>query len=53
VEDEEARRHAVVVEEHSFTNGDDKWSYGSVNSSNFLPIFTRQDIFGLFYFSFL
>jgi hypothetical protein len=44
VEDEEARRHAVVVEELdgeegglmvSFTNGDDKWRYGSVNSSDF------------------
>jgi hypothetical protein len=61
VEDEEARRHAVVVEELdgeegglmvSFTNGDDKWRYGSVNSSNFLPIFTRRHIwFILLFFS--
>jgi hypothetical protein len=60
VEDEEARWHAVVVEELdgeegglmvSFTNGDDKWRYGSVNSSNFLPISHVRTY--LVYFTFL
>jgi hypothetical protein len=61
VEDEEARRHVVVVEELdgeegglmvSFTNGDDKWRYGSVNSSNFFYLYSHVRTY-LVYFTFL